>query len=436
MRRIVVLAGVLIFCSIIGYFMYLNNHKVPFVLIGSYTLHFSMWLLIFIVFFSGLFLAWFYQLLFHPDRLLQRIKYRWVHYQNGKREQKLRDYFEAGLRCDFKAMRTAFRRMERSDELPLHIRVHYLKKQRFKNSSASVMEGFHQLKEKFPGNLQVLLPYQKLALEIKEWSIAELLSQEILNLEKNHPDGLEGLRQIHLHRGEWEKCLQVEIKLLARFPQSVVAESLLARHETHVLKGMEQNPELLSQVNFNHIPGKASSFKKFHRVTLILAEAEQMRRSGKYEQAANLLKRAYEKNAAPVLLDRLDSMFYQVGLGEKVLSILRDLQRSSAANLYVDLVRARIHYKMNHFDQARTVLSRLSGQNPRPSVLYHALDYLLAIRENDPVRLNDAAKSLVPGEDLLENLYSCSQCGTVGNWQSVCHRCNHLYSYVHRDHLC
>ena len=90
---------------------------------------------------------------------------------------------------------------------------------------------------------------------------------------------------------------------------------------------------------------------------------------------------------------------------------------------------------MNHFDQARTVLSRLSGQHPGPSVLYHALDYLLAIRENDPVRLRDAAPSLLPGKDLLENLYSCNQCGTVGPWQSVCDRCHHLYSYVHREHL-
>lgn len=435
MRRIVVLAGVLILCSITGYFMYLNNHKVPLVLFSSYTLHFSLWLILFIVFFSGLFLAWFYQLLFHPDRLFQRIKQRWLHYQNEKWEQKLRDFYEASLRCDFKALRASFRSMERSYEIPLHIRVHYLKKQRFENSSASVLEGFHQLKQKFPGDLRVLLPYQKLALEIKEWATAELLSQEILNLEKNHPVGLEGLRQVHLHREEWEKCLQVEVQLLTRFPRSVVAELLLARHETHVLKGLEQNPGLLSQINLNHIPGKASSFKKYHRVTLILTEAEQMSRSGNYEQAADLLKRAYEKNAAPVLLDRLDSMFYQAGLSQKALDVLRDLQHSPAANLYVDLVRARIHYKMNHFDQARTVLSRLSGQHPGPSVLYHALDYLLAIRENDPVRLRDAAQSLLPGKDLLENLYSCNQCGTVGPWQSVCDRCLHLYSYVHRDHL-
>ena len=435
MRRIFLLAGILIIFSIVGYFMYLNNQKVSLVLMGSYTLHLSLWLIIFTVFFCGLFLAWFYQLFFHPQRIIQRIKYQLVRRQNAKREQKRQHYFDASLRGDWKAMKAAIRSMERSDRLPLHIRVHYLKQQRFQQSSSAMMEAFHQLKQQFPGNLQVLLPYQKLALELKEWGIAELLSQEILDLQKDHPNGVEGLRQIYQHREEWDKCLQQEVKLLTRFPRSMVAEFLLSQHELHMLKGTEQNPKLITETNLNHFPGKASSFKEFHQVSLTLADAEQMCRSGKYEQAANLLKRVYEKTAAPVLLDRLETIFSQTGHSEKVLNILRHLQQSSVASLYVDLVRARIHYQMNQFDQSRSILSRLATQYPRSPLLYHTLNYLLAMQENDQVRLNEAATSLIPAESLLENLYSCNQCGTIGNWQSICNRCHHLYSYVHRDRL-
>ena len=304
---------------------------------GSYTLHLSLWLIVFAVFLFGWLLAWIHQVLFHPDRLFQRLKNRLARFQDTKREKKRKTYYDASLRYDLKAMRAAFRNMQRSHRLPLHIRAHYLKQQRYQQSSASLMEAFHQLKQQYTGNLQVLLPYQKLALELQEWGLAELLSQEILDLEKEHPRGLEGLRQVHQHRQEWEKCAQQEVKLLTRFPQSMVAESLLFQHEIHLLKGYEQNPHLISQKNLNHFPGKASAFKEFHQVTLALSEAERMCRSQQYEQAARLLKRSYEKTAAPVLLDRLESIFYQTGHSEKVSSILRDLQLSSSATLYVGL---------------------------------------------------------------------------------------------------
>ena len=435
MRRLVILAAILIFLCIAGYFIYMNNHKVPLVLMGAYTLHLSLWLIVFAVFLFGWLLAWIHQVLFHPDRLFQRIKNRLARFQDTKREKKRKTYYDASLRYDLKAMRAAFRSMQRSDRLPLHIRAHYLKQQRYQQSSASLMEAFHQLKQQYTGNLQVLLPYQKLALELQEWGLAELLSQEILDLEKEHPRGLEGLRQVHQHRQEWEKCAQQEVKLLTRFPQSMVAESLLFQHEIHLLKGYEQNPRLISQKNLNHFPGKASAFKEFHQVTLALVEAEQLCRSQQYEQAARLLKRTYEKTAAPVLLDRLESIFYQTGHSEKVSSIFRDLQLSSSATLYVDLVRARIHYRLNQFDQARSILSRLATRHPKPPVFYHILDYLLAKQESNQEQLIETAQSLIPAKTLLANLYSCKQCGAVGDWQSVCHRCNHVYSYVHRDHL-
>lgn len=433
MRRLFVVAGILIFLSVIFYFMYLNNHKVYVALFGAFSIQLSLWLLIFATFFLGFFLSWFYQLIFHPSRIVQRTKNALVKYQTHRQDQRNLQFFDAVLRRDFKALQSSFNKLQRTGTLPLYATIQYLKQQRFQKSSADLLEAYQQLKQQFPNNLQVLLAYQSLAMEKKEWALVELLSQEILQAEANHPSGVEGLRQVYLHRQEWDSCVRAEIKLLKRFPHSVVAETLLAEHEAHLLKALQENPKLLQEVKLNHLPSP-SSFKEFHQVALVLAEAKQFSQQGQHLKAAHLLKRTYEKTAAPVLLDELERIFFETGQNEKVLQLLEALGQSSANTLFVHLVFARIHYQNNQLEQAKTFLKQVAHHKRLP-LLFHALTYLIALQEQEPAPQIEAAQALIPLEKLLERLYTCTQCGEDGNWEPICPRCHKTYSYVYKEAL-
>lgn len=434
MRRLFMLIGILIIICIFGYFIYLNNHKVHLGLFGAFSLQISLWIIIFTTFLVGFFLSWFYQLVFHPGRIVQRTKQAFIQYQHNRQEQRHQHFFDAVLRRDFKAIRSSFKKLKRTSTLPLYVTLQYLKQQRYQKSSADLLEAYQALKQQFPNNLQVLLAYQKLAIEKQEWGVVELLSEEILQLERDHPSGLEGMRDVYQHRQEWEKCVRQEIKLLTRFPQSMLAEKLFPQHEAHLLKGLQNNPKLIQETNLNYLPSK-SSFQAFHQVSLILGEARQLCQIGQNYKAAHLLKRNYEKTAAPVLLDELEAIFHQTGRSEKVLKLFEELRQSSSNTIFVDLIYARIHYRNHQLDPAKRFLNDLSARQKHLPLLFHILNYLIALAEQNQEKQLEAAQTLIQADRLLDHLYSCTQCGASGNWQPICHRCQQTYSYVYKETL-
>ncbi len=432
MRRIIILIGILLVLGALGYFIYLNNDKATVHFFRSYAIHVSLWSIIFTVFVVGFLSSWLYQLIFHPGRLVQRTKARFLRHQKAKRGQRFQRFYDACLRLDFKAIRQSYNSIKRAETPPLYLRVEQLKCQRYQKSSAELLETFYELKQQFPNNLQVLLPYQRLAIETKEWSLVERLSQEIHQLAKDHPYSIDGMRLVHQNRQEWEKSIQLEKQLLARFPKSLVSESLLAEHETHLLKGVQQQPKMLPGGTTKYLPGK-SSFQNFHQVPITLGEAKQFCQSGQYYKAANLLKRCYEKTGAPVLLDELEVIYYQTGKSEKLMKIFSDLQKSSVATLYVDLVVAKIFYQTEQMEAAIAILDKVATNHTNVPLLFHVLNYLVASKRENPEKQLQSAQKMLDSEKLLDNLYQCKECGKSGKWEAVCSQCNHTYSYVYKE---
>ncbi|MBF0286812.1 MAG: hypothetical protein HQM14_03265 [SAR324 cluster bacterium] len=432
MRRIIILVGILIVLSFLGYFIYLNNGKATLSFFRSYAIHVSLWSIIFTTFLIGFSSSWLYQLFFHPGRVVQRTKNIFLKYRETKRGQRLQSFYDACLRLDFKSIRQAYNRIKRTETPPLHLRVKQLKCQRYQKSSAELLEAFYALKQQFPNNLQVLLPYQRMAIEMKEWGLVEFLSQEIHHLVKDHPYSIDGMRLVHQNRQEWEKAIQLEKQLLTRFPRSLVTESLLAEHEHNLLKGLQEQPKMIQSIKTGYLPGK-SSFKEFHRVPITLGEAEQLCQTGEYYKAANLLKRCYEKTGTPVVLDELESIYHQSGKNEKVMKMFSDLQQSSAASLYVDLVVAKIFYKTGQFDAAIAILDKIAASHTNVPLLFHALSYLIAGKQQNTERQLQSAQIMLDSEGLLNNMYHCKECGKSGKWVAICSQCHHTYSYVYKE---
>lgn len=434
MRLILWLVVFIILVGTFGLFGWVNNRQVPIEFFGSYSIHLSVWFLVLALFVAGFATSWFYQLLFHPSRIVQRAKAAMLEYKNTKLEQQRQTFQDAYFRKDLNALRKSYNRLKRTGILPLYFRVQFLEQQRYHLSSAQLMEEFRQLKQQFPNNLQVLLPFQKLALENSEWSLAELLSQEILQVVPDHPDGLEGLSAIYRQRGEWEKCALKEKQLLTKYPNSLLTERLLAGHETHILKGAENNVRFPVELNLNHLPGK-SGFKDFHRVPLVVGEAEILSNSGQHLKAASLLKKEFENTAAPVLLDHLEALYFETGQSEKIISFLKELKTSNASTHYVDLVLARIYYRTNELEKASALLEQFGGSTNERPLLHNVLAYLIAIRQEKKEEQLLLVQQLLDSEKLLDALYQCKNCGTVGKWEPICPQCDHSYSYTHRGQL-
>ena len=91
-----------------------------------------------------------------------------------------------------------------------------------------------ELRNKYQSNLQVLLPYLKLACELSEWDLAERLSHEILRINPGHPDALAGLRQVHIVRGNWVACIEQEKELLSSYSGSLITYNVSKEHEDHL----------------------------------------------------------------------------------------------------------------------------------------------------------------------------------------------------------
>lgn len=448
MRRLLIIIGIIIFLIFFGYFTFLNNHKVTLGVYGSHTLQLSLWVVISVFFLLGFGTSWLYQFFFHPERIIQKTKTTIKNYQNTRYEEILNKFQNSYLQYDFKAVNQIYNKLKRSNTLPLHIRVKKLELQRFKIPHNQLMTEFQELKKQFPHNLQVLLPYQKLAIDSQEWGTVELISQEILTLHLDHPAGLEGLQKSYQAKQDWENCIKQETQLLSHYPDSMVSENLLPQHEVHLLKRIQNDPSFLQQMDIRHLPNK-SSFKEFHHISLILGQSEQLSQSGQVIKAAKLLQKGYEKTGAPVLLDQLEKLYMQSDRNEKIFKMFQSLKLSANSN-YVELVIAKIYYQTGQLDQASQILNEvgerssvgqpsafhnLSGSNQTLPFLFSALKYLIARQQNDLEQKGQVSEQLIEPSTLLNHLYQCQQCGETGDWQQICFRCNHTYSYRHRTKL-
>ncbi len=402
MRFLYKLIGALLALSILGYFGFLNNHSFPVYIWGDYSLHLPAWFIIYGLFLLGLLLSWCYHVLLHPARWLQRAKHAYMNYRDTKHEDWNHEFREACLRRDVRAIRQVFGKLKRFGTPPLYLQVQQLQQLRYQYSGTKMLEEFSQLKQQFPNHLQVLLPYLQLALEVKDWGRAELLSHEILQLAPEHPEALDGLSLVYAHRQDWDQCIAQEKKLLTRYAQSMVAEQLLSQHEAHLLQRVEVKPQTFQKAELKYLPN-ASSFREFHEVPLTISHAKTLSEAGQYLKAAQQLKRCYEKTASPAVLDALETVFDQTGKSEKVWQTLQELQNSSSVTLYVQLVNARILYRWGKIEEAWSLLDSIQASQTQLPPLYHALRFLIAQQKDNTSQQLEAAQSLIAAEDVLNN---------------------------------
>jgi len=410
MKRLLLIAITLLLLGSMGYFATQNSHNVSLNLFGNFSIQLSVWMVIAGSFVAGWAVTELWQFISHPQRFVQSFLGKFSQYRDNKKLQLTQNFENAFLLRDPKQVRKNFNKLD-NDKTPLSIRMQYLEQLRYENSAEELLLKYADLRAKYQGNLQVLLPYLKLSVELCEWDLVERLSHEILRITPGHPDALEGLRQFHIARQDWVACIEQERDLLKKYSGSLMTKDLAQEHEEHLQKALRQDPKCLKNWSFRYLPQKRD--RKNDKPHEAVGEAAQFQKSGMFLDAARVLKDAYESTASPELLGTLENVYQESGADEQILEMIGVLHNSRQRSIPASLLFAKLLYQNERIDDAAKILSEVNlpatttkfqltklgtKEKAQPmteewSDLYHALRFLIAVRQN---RSEDALQEAKP----------------------------------------
>lgn len=410
MKRLLLIAITLLLLGSMGYFATQNSHNVSLNLFGNFSIQLSVWMVIAGSFVAGWAVTELWQFFSHPQRFVQGFLGKFSQYRDNKKLQLTQNFENAFLLRDPKQVRKNFNKLD-NDKTPLSIRMQYLEQLRYENSAEELLLKYADLRAKYQGNLQVLLPYLKLSVELSEWDLVERLSHETLRITPGHPDALEALRQFHIARQDWVACIEQERDLLKKYSGSLMTKNLAQEHEEHLQKALRQDPKCLKNWSFRYLPQKRD--RKNDKPHEAVGEAAQFQKSGMFLDAGRVLKDAYESTASPELLRTLENVYQESGADEQILEMIGVLHNSRQRSIPASLLFAKLLYQNERIDDAAKILSEVNlpatttkfqltklgtKEKAQPmteewSDLYHALRFLIAVRQN---RSEDALQEAKP----------------------------------------
>lgn len=418
MKRLLLIALTLLLLGSMGYFATQNSHNVSLNLFGNFSIQLSVWMVIASSFVAGWAVTELWQFISHPQRFVQSFLGKYSQYKDNKKLQLTQKFEKASLMRDPKQVRKNFSKLD-NDKTPLSIRMQYLEQLRYENSAEELLVKYADLRAKYQGNLQVLLPYLKLSCEVSEWDLVERLSHEILRITPGHPDALEGLRQFHIARQNWVACIEQERDLLKKYSGSLMTKDLALEHEEHLQKALRQDPKCLKSWSFRYLPQKRD--RKNDKPHEAVGEAAQLQKSGMFLDAGRVLKDAFASTASPELLGSLENVYQESGTDEQILEMIGGLHNSRQRSIPASLLFAKLLYLNERIDEASKVLSEVNlpisttkfqltklgakekGQQMTEEWgdLYHALRFLIAVRQDRSEDALQEAKPLIREAKLM-----------------------------------
>ena len=396
MRRILGFSLLTVLLGAFGYFSTINNQTVEVQLYGPVSIHVSLWVLVLGTLVLGWLLTEIYLMIRHPDRWFARIRGGWQARRNTKWQQRLDDFQTAYLRHDLGAARKAFKRIQ-GDDPPLSVVLQSLALQRYALGGDALKEEYAKLREQHPQNLGLLLPYLRAALEWEDWDLAGQLGRELDRLQPGHPVALEGLRQVAIAQSEWMVCLEQERALMERFPQSVVVENLTEAHLAHLRQAFRAMPKRLENWKLNYLPKRDKALQNLFEV---FGDAAKLHGAGEAYQAAQRLKKGFEKTGAPELLEELEHLYHASGASEAILELIGELYGSKYRTPLLRLIYAKLLYQNGRYGDAAQVLADTDEEEAANEPVVQ-LKFLVAMRQENAQEALAAAAQLLPEQSLI-----------------------------------
>ena len=158
MKRLLLVAITLLLLGSMGYFASQNSHNVSLNFFGSFTIQISVWMLII----GSLVLGWglteLWHFVTHPERFVQNFLGKFNRYKDNKKQKLTQNFENASLMRDQKEVKKNFFKLD-NEKTPLQLRMQYLEQLRYKESAEELLVKYADIRTKYQGNLNVLLPY-------------------------------------------------------------------------------------------------------------------------------------------------------------------------------------------------------------------------------------------------------------------------------------
>ena len=379
MRFLFKLCLLLTLFALIGYWSFLNKRTVALGIIGDHTLHLPLWFVVVSCFLSGFFLCWFVNIWKMPSRYFQKWKQHQLAKNSMKEADMLQSLRQAYLSYNLNSVKSLKFKMQK---LPLMYRTMLLDIRLIFEPAHTVFAEYRALRQQFPNHLEVLLPYQQHALQLKDWSLAEMLGREILEIEPKHPQALQNLAQVAKACGNWNAAELWYKQLLAHYPNGALAEVVRPFYEECLEKLLEQS---ILPSNTQGMLAQTPSFAKI--------QARQELENQDFLKAAKILQAAYYQTLAPSLLSELEEVFFQSGENSKIQKILETIFRK-LPSISTRISSARLLFRQEQFHAAQAILYEIKDQYTDLAKEYYELCYQISLRLDDSQGALDAANHL------------------------------------------
>ncbi len=386
MKRLILIAFAMLLLGSMGYFAMQNSHSVTLNLFGNFSIQLSVWMVLAGSFVAGWVITEIWQFISHPQRFVQSFLGKFSRYKDNKKLQLTQNFEDASLLRDPKQVRKSFSKLD-NQETPLSIRVQYLELMRYEKNAEEMLNSFADLRNKY--------------------------------LNPGHPDALAGLRQVHIVRQNWVACIEQEKELLNNYSGSLITFNVSMEHEDHLKKAIRQDPKFLKNWSFRYLSQKRD--RKNDKPFEAIGEANQLQKSGMFLEAAKVLKKAFENNANPELLETLEVVYRKSGAEEQILGIIGGIHKSRQRAVPASLLYAKLLYQGNQLEEASKILGQVnipsitnkdkktySGTkengphlNEKWRELNHAIRFLIAIRQERSEDALNEAKTLLREEEIL-----------------------------------
>ena len=142
MKRLILIAVVLLLLGSMGYFATQNSHNVSLNFFGNFSIQLSVWMVIAGSFVAGWVVTEIWQFISHPQRFVQSFLGKFSRYKDNKKRKITQNFEDASLLRDPKQVRKSYNKLL-NQETSLSIRVQYIEQLRYekaqKNSSKNMM---------------------------------------------------------------------------------------------------------------------------------------------------------------------------------------------------------------------------------------------------------------------------------------------------------
>jgi len=265
--------------------------------------------------------------------------------------------------------------------------------------------------------------------QAQRYDEAVLALRDVLALDGTNLTALFRLRDLLIHLDRWEEAHDLQEEIV----KSPISESDKKREMSLFLGIKYELGCLLSKKGQGE---KARGFfKEANKLDSsflppYLGLAELLINEEKFQNAADLLGKAFEMTKNVILLHRLEKLFLDLNSPEKIIRIYQDILQQNPDNKVLRFYMGKLYYRLEMVDDAYDTLAELESVDERFPDLHKILGNLYVRRGQLDFAVDEFRKALNLRKMVVIPYY-CPQCDFhTTEWSGRCKRCGRWDTYT------